>query len=86
MNESLTGRARRLCEAAIDAPWSVRRDQTPSGDKWVVSDGNGMGVAQCGDDEASARFIAASRELVPAHVARIEALGVAHETRENEEG
>lgn len=67
----LLARARALASAAIDPPWTARRDQTPSGDEWVVSDGNGMWVAQCGNAPKDAAFIAAARELVPDLIAAL---------------
>lgn len=52
---------RALAEKAIDAPWSVK-PKDPS----MVLDGNGFWVADCGEDHASARFIAAARTAIPA--------------------
>lgn len=53
------------------APWMVHTDDHG---RCVVVDGHGMWVADCGPAPEDARFIAASRELVPALLAEVRRL------------
>lgn len=68
-------RLKALAEAAIDGPWTVRRESNIDGDeRFVVLDANGFWVADCGQAPKDAAFIAAAREGVLALCERIEAL------------
>jgi len=57
--------------AAITAPWMATQE---SEHRWLVVDGNGLWVADCGNDEKSAKAIAAARTRWPAALMEIEKL------------